>query len=133
MLRRLPRAQHTYDGQRRLVRSASSTGDTVAYSYDTDGSLLAVADATGVTRFTYERGGRVVGITEPDGVATAFAYNDVGLLSLVAPGSGDDVVVDFEEGTPNQPLIIGAVYTDSRGRSFSLSPRGRLATCSTCP
>lgn len=92
-----------------------------------------MADATGVTRFTYERGGRVVGITEPDGVATAFAYNDVGLLSLVAPGSGDDVVVDFEEGTPNQPLIIGAVYTDSRGRSFSLSPRGRLATCSTCP
>jgi YD repeat-containing protein len=86
-----------------------------------------------VKRFTYERGGRLVGITEPNGIATGFAYNDVGLLSLVATGIGDDVIVDFEEGSPDQPLVIGRVYTDSRGRSFSLSPRGRLTTCSTCP
>jgi YD repeat-containing protein len=123
--------QYTYDGQRRLVRS--SGGDTVSYSYDTDGSLRAVADSAGVTRFTYDRGGRLLGIAEPDGVATAFAYNEAGFLSLVVPGTGAEVIVDFEEGTPGQPLIFDAVYTDSRGRSFSLSPRGRLATCSTCP
>ena len=120
--------QYTYDGRRRLVRSG-----TVAYSYDTDGSLLAVSDAGGITRFTYDRSGRLTAIIEPDGVATAFAYNAAGLLSQVVPDVGDEVLVDFQQGTPGTPYVIGALYTGDRGDTFSLNLRGRLSTCGTCP
>jgi len=123
--------QYTYNGRRRLVRSVG--GETVAYSYDASGSLLAVADTAGVTRFTYDRGGRLTAITEPDGALTSFVYNSAGLLSLVLPGVGDDVLVDFLEGDPDQPIVTGAVYTNDRGERFTLNLRGRLSTCSTCP
>jgi YD repeat-containing protein len=123
--------QYSYDGRRRLVRSAG--GDTVAYSYDNDGSLLAAADSAGVTQFTYDRGGRLVAITEPDGTGAAFAYNSAGLLSLVVPRIGAEVVIAFQEGNPDTPLVVGALYTSDRGETFALNLRGRISTCSTCP
>jgi YD repeat-containing protein len=105
----------------------------VDYSYDSDGSILAAAALQGITRFTYDRGGRLTAITDPGGATTAFVYDSAGLLSLVAPGFGQDVVVDFVEGSPDQPLIVGALYRDTTGRLFSVSVRGRLRTCTSCP
>jgi YD repeat-containing protein len=124
---------YSYDRQRRLVRSATTGGDTVAYSYHSTGALLAVSDGAGVTRLTYDHGGRLSSIRDPGGGTTSFAYNGAGLPSLVVPDVGDEVVVSFLEGDPDQPLVIGAVYTNDRGETFTLNLRGRLSTCTNCP
>ena len=87
----------------------------------------------GVTRLTYDRGGRLIAIADPAGATTALAYDSSGFLSLVAPAIGQGVVVDFEEGAPGQPMIVGAVYTDTAGRWFSINLRGRVSACTTCP
>jgi YD repeat-containing protein len=122
----------SYDRPGRLVR-ADGPSETSSYEYDTDGSLLRAVDGTGSTRLTYERRGLVTGISAPDDTVTSFAYDAAGQLIAVAPELGDEVIVAFLEGDPDQPIVTGMVYGDSLGHSFTLTLRGRLLTCNVCP
>jgi len=119
--------EYVYDRRGDLigVRGAQSA----SFSYDADGSVL---EASG-TSFGYGRGGRLAEITDSEGGSTELGYDDARRLVLVAPAIGDDVVIAFEFGDPDQPLVVGALWSDSLGNSFSLSLHGRIATCSTCP
>ncbi len=125
--------EYSYDKKARLVQSAEQRGETITYKYNSDSSLVRVTDGVGVTRFSYDRSGRLTAIAGPSGEVTPFGYDAAGLVSRVIPATGDDVVVDFQAGERNQPIVIGAVYTDAGGHSFSITLRGRLRTCSACP
>jgi YD repeat-containing protein len=121
----------SYDARRELVRGVGA--DTVAYSYNHAGSLIAAADSAGVTHFRYGRLGRLLAITGPGGAVTSFGYNHDGFLTLLVPRVGQEVVVDFLEGDPDMPIVVGVNYRDDLGETFALNLRGRLITCGTCP
>ena len=86
-----------------------------------------------MTSFSYDRGGRLAAIQGADGGVTRFAYDAAGLPNAVLPEVGDEVLVTFEHGDVNAPLIIGFLWSDDGAPPVSLTPRGRLLTCSTCP
>jgi YD repeat-containing protein len=119
--------EYVYDrrGNLIVVRGAQSAD----FSYDADGSVLEASGAS----FGYGRGGRLTEITHSEGGSTGLGYDDAGRLVLVAPTIGDEVVIAFEFGDPDQPVVVGALWSDSLGNSFSLSLHGRIETCSTCP
>ena len=125
--------EYSYDQRGRLVRSAGPRGQIVEYEYDRDGSVRRISSLGGVTSFTYGRDGQLTAISGPDGGVTHFAYDDAGLPNTVVPEVGDEVLVVFEHGDVNAPLVIGFLWSDEDGPSVSLTPRGRLLTCSTCP
>jgi YD repeat-containing protein len=106
------RTEYAYDRRGRLIRSAGPLGQIVDYVYDRDGSLLRASSTIGVTRFTYD---------------------GAGLLTSVVPAVGDEVVVSFEHGDLNAPVSVGFLWSEDGGDSFTVTPRGRLRTCSTCP
>ena len=125
--------EYSYDQRGRLVRSAGPDGQVVDYQYDRDGSLLRVSGPGGVTSFTYDRSGRLTAILGAEGGVTRFAYGDAGLPTSIIPEVGDEVLVGFEHGDLNAPMTVGFLWRDDGGPSVSLTPRGRLLTCSTCP
>jgi YD repeat-containing protein len=127
------RTEYSYDQRGRLVQSAGSDGQVVAYEYDRGGSLLRVSSPAGVTSFGYDRSGRLTAIMGPDRGVTHFAYGDNGLPTSVLPEVGDEVLVSFEHGDLAAPVTVGFLWSDDSSPSVSLTPKGRLLTCSTCP
>ncbi len=118
-------AAFRYDVLGELV-AADIGGDVTSYTYDEAGRLTTLVDPGGeTTRYAYDSLGRAVAAGD-----WAFSYSDVGLIRAVRADGG---VVDFQAGERNQPIVIGAVYTDAGGHSFSITLRGRLRTCSACP
>jgi YD repeat-containing protein len=95
--------------------------------------LLRISDGSGVTRFGYDRSGRLTAIVNPDGSSTGFGYDTAGHLLVIVPGIDDEVVVDFEEGDPDRPLVIGGVYSHKKAPVYALTLTGSLRTCSRCP
>jgi len=126
-------AAYTYDERGSLLASRGSSGDTVEYTYDRDESLVAVARSDGSTRLAYDSLGRLVAVTDPRGETTAYSYDGAGhVLGVVLP-DGDETVIQFEEGDPNRPIVIGHLYGGQRPSSLTLTATGRLLTCSDCP
>jgi YD repeat-containing protein len=119
--------EYVYDRRGNLIGVHGA--QNADFSYDGDGSVL---EASGIS-FGYGRGGRLAEITDSEGASTELGYDDAGRLVLVAPAIGDEVVIAFEFGDPDQPLVVGTLWSDSLGNSFSLTLRGRIETCSTCP
>ena len=50
------------------------------YTYDANGNLASVTDATGTTTYTYNDLNQLMSITAPDGTVTAFQYSPLGFM-----------------------------------------------------
>ncbi|MFT5525565.1 MAG: RHS repeat-associated protein, partial [Pirellulaceae bacterium] len=75
-----------YDANQRLL-AKNSGGDTVKFTYLTDGQIESTEDARGVTFFDYDELGRLIRRLEPDGREIRYSFDAVGnLLSLTTPG-----------------------------------------------
>ena len=127
------RTEYSYDRRGRLVQSTGPDGDVVDYQYDRDGSLLRASSPGGVTTFSYDRGGLLTAIRGADGGVTHFAYGAAGLPTLVLPDVDDEVLVAFEHGDLNAPVTVGYLWSDEDKPPVSLTTRGRLLTCGSCP
>ena len=125
--------EFTYRQRGRLTESSVVKGATTRFKYNNSDSLVYVSNGRGVTRLSYDLGGRLTKIVDTDGSATSFDYDDRGNLSLILPAVHDDVVVAFEEGDPDRPLVTEALYTQDRVHSLSVTLTGSLDTCSRCP
>ena len=109
----------------------------VEYEYDEQHRLRRVSSAAGTASLAYDRAGRLVAITGPDGGVTSFAYDAAGRLSHALPDVDDEVLVAFVPGEPNEPYVVGYLWEDDgpdgARTAFSVSSRGRLLSCSGCP
>jgi RHS repeat-associated protein len=88
--------QFAYDSQGNLASATDAMGNTVYYSYDLSGNVVATSavvssSTTATTRYTYNSFNEVLTVTDPLGNITSNSYDPSGnLLSIVspAPGSG---------------------------------------------
>ena len=75
-------------GHVKTVRSDQSDGVAVDYGFDDDERLSTVTDQYGgtakVTTYGYDTAGRMLGWVQPNGVTTAFTYDDVNHLKNVS-------------------------------------------------
>jgi YD repeat-containing protein len=134
---------YEYDAGGRLVAPGGNVVEytydpvVVEYEYDEQRRIRRVSSAAGTASLAYDRPGRLVAITGPDGGVTSFAYDAAGRLSRALPDVDDEVLVAFVPGEPNEPYVVGYLWQDNSpdgGRTaFSVSSRGRLLTCSACP
>ncbi len=53
---------------------------STTYTYDANGNLATVTDASGTTTYTYNDLNQLVSITAPDGTVTTFQYSPLGFL-----------------------------------------------------
>jgi RHS repeat-associated protein len=90
----------TYDSQDRITQVTDPVGRVTTYSYDsTDQLLMSVTDETGTTNYTYVKGQgtpsqyAIASITYADGSQTLFNYNALGqLTSQEADQAGDEEI-----------------------------------------
>jgi YD repeat-containing protein len=122
---------YDYSSRGDLVRSTDSSGETVAYDYDRSGSLLGFASRAGTAAFGYAAGRRLVTARAPDGSTTELAYDAFGRVAGIAPEAGDEVLVGFEHGDTQHPVVVGFLWPDEE--SVSVNTHGRLLACTRCP
>ena len=63
-------------------------GTSVTYTYDADGNVTAMTDATGTTTYTYDALNRETGKTLPSGATFAYGYDGVGNMTSYADSGG---------------------------------------------
>ncbi|MEZ4474696.1 MAG: RHS repeat-associated core domain-containing protein [bacterium] len=70
--------ERTYDAADRLIREARSDGTESRMTWTGFGRPETFTDARGVTGFTYDAGGRLTQMTQPDGARLRFGYDPAG-------------------------------------------------------
>ena len=138
----------TYDGMRRVTQTTSPapfTATTTKKTYDPDGRVISIAQATGnagapwlTSTMTYNAAGKQVTATAPDGTTQTTAYDTVGRASTKTSSSGRQVLTSYDlasrvtmttdqvAGTLDPSISVnrGAVIREQR----TYYPGGLLAT-----
>jgi RHS repeat-associated protein len=66
---------YTPAGQTATVSYSGSSAHEVTYSYDPDGSKIAMTDATGTSRYTYDPFGELTSTTNGNSATVSYAYD----------------------------------------------------------
>ena len=75
----------------------------------TDGHEIDASELGEVmVRFRWDKRNKQVDTSRPVRVSQAWAGQDYGLVCL--PRVGDEVIVDFLDGDPDEPIIIGRLH-----------------------
>lgn len=113
----------TYDDQERLTSATAPDGGMTRFAYEGSERLpSSVVDAAGgVTGFDIDAG-RVVAVTDPDGVRTGYGYDPAGNLITVTDGSG--AVSRFEYDPAGRLVATVSPLGATERREYD--PAGRL-------
>ena len=87
-----------YDAANRLTTIAYSDGVTpgVKYSYDAEGSRIAMQDGTGITTYTLDPEGRLVSTTDGSGATTQYTYDKAGDVTKLTYPNGKTIVRTYD-------------------------------------
>ena len=113
---------YTYDEHDQLVRKDYGDGSHVDFTRDARRNLLAVTDASGTVRFSYDDADRVTSVTYPDGRGLAYEYGVGGRRSRMTDQDGTtinyayDAIGRLSELTDGSGSRIVAYGYDSAGR-----------------
>ncbi|MGE5371936.1 MAG: RHS repeat-associated core domain-containing protein [Solirubrobacterales bacterium] len=73
------KASYTYDAFNRVTKVTNTKDDTVIseyrYTYDNNGNITAITDASGVTNYEYDALDRLKKVTRPDGKTVSYTYD----------------------------------------------------------
>jgi YD repeat-containing protein len=141
--------EYSYDRPGRIVSRATASGVTtftydargnllsgeggVTYSYGNDGSLRSAMEGEADIAFAYDATAHVVAIAPEDGGAMRTDYDELGRLVLVDVPVGDETVVDFYEGLPNEPYLLEIHWDHGDGTFVWTRSSGHMVACSACP
>ena len=113
-----------YDLRGRLAVVTQPTGESIRYTRDANGNVLALKTATANVAYAYDALDRVAQVTAPEG-ADGYAYDLVGNRVRVAAANGVNTDVVFD--ARNRPTSIAHVRGGTTLQSFAnqFSPSGR--------
>lgn len=90
--------QYLYDRRNLLVdKKVVETGDQVRFTYDKTGNRLSMTDASGVTRYEYDKNDRKTRITRDDQLQIAYTYDAAGNMASVKDKKGNETVYTFDK------------------------------------
>ena len=129
---------NTFDGLGRVTLQSSAAGSPVSFVYSStvERDITVMTDtATGaVSRFEFDKGGRLLNAVDPNGFATSASYDIAGNRTAADSRSGTSTSSAFDDsGRPTQVVTdaagsTGIVY-DTSGRVASMTDMfGRLTT-----
>jgi len=130
-----------YDAQGRLTMETKTNGDTLAYGYDARGNrtsvttsegtttytydvldrLSTVSDAAGTTDYTYDAVGSLASTTYPNGVSTAYVYDDLNRLVQMTNTSPSGLISSYT-------YTLGAAGNRLQVTEFGPATTGRTVT-----
>ncbi|MGX1624073.1 RHS repeat-associated core domain-containing protein [Streptomyces sp. NPDC055506] len=129
------------------VRKVSSTNATVTFDYDGDGNLKSRTDASGTTRWDYDKlnrerirtlqngaqtalaytpGGEVDHYTDPNG-KTDYAWDKAGRLDHLTAPDGKKTDFDYDENDKRTKTV----YPGGATQSFTIDKNGRPSAVKT--
>ncbi len=105
----------TYDESNALVRQ-------IAYAYGPEGELVSVTGSAETVGYTYDAAGRLLALSDGKNQATAYRYNTAGYLASITYPGGDsiqflsyDAAGRLLERMDGRGLITNYVYDDPEG------------------
>lgn len=117
---------YAYTPTGKLERIAYPNASTVNFTYNNLDNLIGMQDALGTTGYSYDRAGRLISMTNPQGFAIGYAYDEAGnLTELTYPGNRR-VLYGYDELNRLKTVRIDwlgltAAYAyDAAGRLISL-------------
>jgi len=127
--------RYSYDARQRLLAADGGSGDVTMYDYDTSGGLRAIANGGGpLLALDYTANGMVSKVSAGAvGPATDYGFDDLGRLVAVSLPLDVLTVVDFEEGDPDEPYVVGTLYWKHEFDFLRVGRKGRLLDCRSCP
>jgi RHS repeat-associated protein len=79
------------------VQSVSSDGEVTKTSYDITGKPLSRTKDEKTSTMKYDKQGRLIEQTSPDGVMSKFTYNDFGNIIETSESTGERIIYTYDE------------------------------------
>ncbi|HVX13341.1 MAG TPA: DUF6531 domain-containing protein [Pirellulales bacterium] len=123
---------YTYDSTGHVLTATGPRTDvdeTTTYTYDSYGNLSTITDALGnETQITsYNGRGLPTSITDPNGVVTTLAYDDLGrLTSRIVHATGGNAETDFNYNDAG--LLTSITLPDGSGLNYEYDDAHRLTS-----
>jgi YD repeat-containing protein len=112
-----------YDVNGNIVASVDPVGTRYAVTIDPAGRVTALDDGLSTSAFEFDRLGRVVAHTRPDGTAARAGYDRCGRRTTIEDPTGGVTRIEY---TP-AGRIRRVISPSGRADSFEYHPTGRLA------
>lgn len=118
--------RYGYDALGRVTRKTDAAGTATDYAYDAFGGLLSEtvsgSDATSVTKWTYDKMGRKISLTDANGNVTKYSYDPLGRLASETYADGSVTKYSYDAAgrllskTDGNGTVVKYAY-DALGRT----------------
>ncbi len=112
-----------YDDRGRLVTISDSQNELVTYSYDDRDRVLVASLLSGKVCYSYDKGGRISKITDPNGRATFFKYDEIG--DLVEVRDAENGITRYEYNSSHK--LIRVVFPNQTEKTFIYDSLNRVS------
>jgi RHS repeat-associated protein len=122
---------YAYDGQNRLIRKENGEGGASIFTYEANDRVAEVKDELGAELFSFRYASgqtfmhnaagqmwtygvvdeKMVSVTDPDGITTAFTYNDDDLITQTEGPSGTEITEYNRDRNPVRKVDVGGGET----------------------
>ena len=112
-----------YDDRGRLITISDSKNKLVTYSYDDRDRVLAASLLSGKVSYSYDKGGRISKITDPNSSITLFKYDERG--DLVEVEDAENGVTRYEYSDSHK--LIRVIFPNRTEKAFSYDSLNRVS------
>ncbi len=112
-----------YDDRGRLVTINDSQNELVTYSYDDRDRVLVASLLSGKVCYSYDKGGRISQITDPNGSTTLFKYDEIG--DLVEVRDAENGVTRYEYNSSHK--LIRVIFPNQTEKTFVYDSLNRVS------
>ena len=108
--------------ERGLVTRISDSGRVATLTYDHAGRLASIESDQKRQSYTYDVHGRVIAVTENDGLVTRIAYNRLDLPAEIVTSDGASMTLDYNA----HGMLLKALQSSGEQQEWEYDDRGRV-------